>query len=118
MKTIILAVILGLASWSPAYAGEPSATTTLVTPAQDSGQSDLSIKPGQEGFKIIRGEVLKMEGNSYLVRDETGKEVRLIVNNDSKITKAFEVGDMIIAQVSDQDVVTVMTKSADAPEKK
>jgi hypothetical protein len=117
MKTIILAVILGLASWSLSYAAEPSAPTKPLQ--EESGQTNLSMTPGQtEGFKIIRGEVLKMEGNSYLVRDETGKEVRLIVNNDSKITKAFEVGDTIIAQVSDKDVVTVMTKSADAPEKK
>jgi hypothetical protein len=66
------------------------------------------------GMKRVRGEVLKMENNSYLVRDESGKEVRLIVNKDSKVEKAFEVGDWIDAQVSEEGTVRVITKSADA----
>jgi hypothetical protein len=120
MRTIALAIILGVASLTLSYAGEVSATTNLVKPVQDkSGQSDPSISPGQgEGFRIIRGEVLKMEGNSYLVKDETGKEVRMMINNGTKVDKAFEVGDTIIAQVSDQGIVTVITKSAEAPTQK
>jgi hypothetical protein len=65
-----------------------------------------------QGFRIVQGEVLKMEGNTYLVRDETGKEVRLVVNKDSKVDTAFEVGDKIVAQVSDQGVVTLIKKSS------
>ena len=76
------------------------------------GISDPSVNPGQaQGFRIIQGEVLKMEGNTYLVRDETGKEIRLTVTKDSKIEKAFEVGDRIVAQVSDQGLVTLINKS-------
>ena len=72
-----------------------------------------SLNPGQaQGFRIVQGEVLKMEGNTYLVRDETGQEVRLTVNKDSKVTTAFEVGDRIVAQVSDQGIVTLINKSA------
>ena len=56
-----------------------------------------------------------MEGNTYLVRDETGKEIRLTVTKDSKIEKAFEVGDRIVAQVSDQGVVTLINKSDTPP---
>jgi hypothetical protein len=77
---------------------------------------DPSVNPGQaQGFRIIQGEVLKMEGNTYLVRDETGKEIRLTVTKDSKIEKAFEVGDRIVAQVSDQGVVTLINKSETPP---
>jgi len=76
------------------------------------GISDPSVNPGQaQGFRIVQGEVLKMEGNTYLVRDETGKEIRLTVTKDSKIEKAFEVGDRIVAQVSDQGLVTLINKS-------
>jgi hypothetical protein len=76
------------------------------------GLADPSVNPGQaQGFKIVQGEVLKMEGNTYLIRDETGKEVRLTINKDSKVDKAFEVGDRIVAQVSDQGVATLIKKS-------
>ena len=74
--------------------------------------ADPGVNPGQaQGFKIVQGEVLKMEGNTYLIRDETGKEIRLTVTKDSKIDKAFEVGDRIVAQVSDQGVATLIKKS-------
>ena len=90
------------------------------------GISDPAVNPGQaQGFRIVQGEVLKMEGNTYLVRDETGNEVRLTVTKDSKIEKAFEVGDRIVAQVSDQGLVTLINKSetppatgAEAPQKR
>ena len=77
---------------------------------------DPSVNPSQaQGFRIIQGEVLKMEGNTYLVRDETGKEIRLTITKDSKIEKAFEVGDRIVAQVSDQGLVTLINKSETQP---
>ena len=80
------------------------------------GIADPSVNPGQaQGFRIVQGEVLKMEGNTYLVRDETGKEIRLTVTKDSKIEKAFEVGDRIVAQVSDQGLVTLINKSETPP---
>jgi hypothetical protein len=79
---------------------------------ETTGLADPSVNPGQaQGFKIVQGEVLKMEGNTYLIRDETGKEVRLIINKDSKVDKAFEVGDRIVAQVSDEGVATLIKKS-------
>ncbi|TLY20858.1 MAG: hypothetical protein E6K67_01185 [Nitrospirae bacterium] len=80
------------------------------------GIADPSVNPGQaQGFRIVQGEVLKMEGNTYLVRDETGNEIRLTVTKDSKIEKAFEVGDRIVAQVSDQGLVTLINKSETPP---
>ena len=80
------------------------------------GISDPAVNPGQaQGFRIVQGEVLKMEGNTYLVRDETGNEIRLTVTKDSKIEKAFEVGDRIVAQVSDQGLVTLINKSETEP---
>ena len=117
MKTIGLTVLLTVGLVTVYYA-EPFASPATAL-KQDQYQvvlSDSAIKTDQvTGSKQIRGEVLKMENNSYLVRDENGKEVRLIVNKDSKVVKAFEVGDWIIAQISDDGTVTMITKSSDAP---
>jgi hypothetical protein len=94
-----------------------TAGPAVVALAEDKASIlDPSVNPGQaQGFRIIQGEVLKMEGNTYLVRDETGKEIRLTVTKDSKIEKAFEVGDRIVAQVSDQGLVTLINKSETPP---
>jgi len=94
-----------------------TAGPAVLALAEDkTGISDPSVNPGQaQGFRIVQGEVLKMEGNTYLVRDETGKEIRLTITKDSKIEKAFEVGDRIVAQVSDQGLVTLINKSETPP---
>jgi hypothetical protein len=85
----------------------------VLVVAEDKTSGGGPVNPGQgQGFRIVQGEVLKMEGNTYLVRDETGQEVRLTVNKDSKVTTAFEVGDRIVAQVSDEGIVTLINKSS------
>jgi uncharacterized protein YdeI (BOF family) len=75
MKVFTVVLVLTLAA-GPA----------VMALAEDkTGISDPSVNPGQaQGFRIVQGEVLKMEGNTYLVRDETGKEIRLTITKDSK----------------------------------
>ena len=106
MKTFTAVLVLTLVAGPAIFAHAEDKT----------GISDPSVNPGQaQGFRIVQGEVLKMEGNTYLVRDETGNEIRLTVTKDSKIEKAFEVGDRIVAQVSDQGLVTLINKSETQP---
>ena len=106
MKASTMILVLTLAA-SPAVVALAEDKASILDPAVNPGQA--------QGFRIIQGEVLKMEGNTYLVRDETGNEVRLTVTKDSKIEKAFEVGDRIVAQVSDQGLVTLINKSETPP---
>ena len=106
MKTLTTVLVLTLVAGSAIFAVAEDKT----------GISDPSVNLGKaQGFRIVQGEVLKMEGNTYLVRDETGNEIRLTVTKDSKIEKAFEVGDRIVAQVSDQGLVTLINKSETPP---
>jgi hypothetical protein len=55
--------------------------------------------------KTIQGEVLRVEGNDCVIKDQDGKEVRLQI--DLPILKAenIEPGDRIEAQVNDQNHV-------------
>jgi hypothetical protein len=110
---VALIVGLGFTDVKAADDGTLSGSRLEQASGKDvTGPADPGVNPGQaQGFKIVQGEVLKMEGNTYLIRDETGKEVRLTVTKDSKVDKAFEVGDRIVAQVSDQGVATLIKKS-------
>ena len=51
------------------------------------------------GAQTISGEVLKIEGATYVIRDAFGKEVQLRVDQNSKIEGSPKVGDRIEAKV-------------------
>src|SRR5438874_13753983 len=106
MKTFTTVLVLTLVAGPAIFAVAEDKT----------GISDPSVNPGQaQRFRIVQGAVLKMEGNTYLVRHEPGKEIRLTITKDSKIEKAFDVGDRIVAQVSDPGLVTLINTSDTQP---
>lgn len=54
------------------------------------------------GSKIVEGDVLKIEGESYTVHDTAGHEVRLHVDKTTRLEGTFKVGDKVEAYVTDQ----------------
>ena len=58
--------------------------------SSESAQSDLTIK----------GDVQMIEGEFYFVKDTNGHQVRLHVNNETKLEDRIKVGDKIEARVS------------------
>ena len=49
----------------------------------------------------VKGEVTKIEGLTYTVKDRAGKEVSLIVNEDTKMDGPANVGEQIEAEAKD-----------------
>ena len=57
--------------------------------------------------KTIQGEVLRVEGNDCVIKDQDGKEVRLQIDITTLKARNIEPGDRIEAKVNDQnDVLT------------
>jgi hypothetical protein len=54
------------------------------------------------GSQAIKGDLLKIDGEFYVVKDASGKEVRLHVDKTSKLEGSFKAGDKIEAQASDK----------------
>ena len=52
--------------------------------------------------KMVDGDLLKIDGEFYVVKDASGKEVRLHVDGTSKLEGTFKAGDKIEAQASDK----------------
>lgn len=100
MKTLVYAMtfsaVLTLSAW--VLAADPGMSPGL-TPEPQAGSSGLSSGPSTSG-SMVQGEVLKIEGDTYLIKDSAGKEVRLRVTNDTKMGSAFQVGDKIEANVA------------------
>jgi hypothetical protein len=81
------AAILGIGMISLTYAAEPMAAP-----------GDMSAP----GSQAIKGDLLKIDGEFYVVKDASGKEVRLHVDKTSKLEGTFKAGDKIEAQASEK----------------
>jgi hypothetical protein len=52
--------------------------------------------------QTVQGDLLKIEGEFYVVKNADGKEVRLHVNESTKLEGTFKAGDKIEAQATDK----------------
>ena len=75
---------------------------------QEVGEKQMSdeIKGGQsKSGKTIKGEVLRVEGDTYFVKGQDGKEVRLRTDNTTQKSGVISQGDRIEANVNEQNLV-------------
>ncbi len=56
----------------------------------------------EPGSQAVRGDLLKIDGEFYVVKDTSGKEVRLHVDTTSRLEGTFKAGDKIEAQATDK----------------
>jgi hypothetical protein len=84
---------------------------------QEAGEqqmNDRESSPSIDG-KIIKGEVLRVEGDNYFIKGHDGKEVRLHTDETTQMAKNMNIaqGDRIEAQVDDQNhVVSIVSETA------
>ena len=86
----------------------------LTTPTVESRQADIGfgIVEGTKGIqkiqqdskvedlaKILRGQVIRLEGGAYVIRAKSGQEVRLPLDQYTGIDRPAHVGDWIEAQL-------------------
>lgn len=62
---------------------------------------DSMAAAGSQG--VLKGDLLKIDGDFYVVKDSAGKEVRLHVDKTSKLDGVFKAGDKVEAQATDKD---------------
>ena len=55
------------------------------------------------GSQTVKGDLLKVEGEFYVVKDMAGKEVRLHVDKTTMLDGAIKVGDKVEAQTTEKD---------------
>jgi uncharacterized protein YdeI (BOF family) len=51
---------------------------------------------------VVEGEVIKMDQESYLVKDRSGKEIKIQLDQRTKLERNLQVGDKIIAHMEPQ----------------
>jgi hypothetical protein len=58
----------------------------------------IAVAADAAGAKTVKGEVQKIDGENYTVKDDTGKEVKLHVSPETKKEGDIKVGAKIEAQ--------------------
>jgi sporulation protein YlmC with PRC-barrel domain len=67
------------------------------------------MRPGMlSDSHTIRGEVHKVVGGDYVIKDVSGERVRLHVESGTKMNRVPNVGDRIKAEVNDSDTAIVI----------
>jgi hypothetical protein len=89
LALIVFASLLGISPFS--QAADPDTTPRHLRPQSAEGLP----RP-----QTLEGEVLRYEGNYYVVRDITGKQVRLYTDKTTKIDGNLSPGDKIVARTA------------------
>jgi translation initiation factor IF-1 len=94
---------LGPSNAAQADDNEPSASDVMKTYSQ-TDQHGFKEHSHVEDAKTIKGEVLRVEGDNYFVKESDGKEVRMHIDQTTKMgERNINQGDVIEAQVNDQN---------------
>src|SRR2546422_8606597 len=94
LRTLFVASVFSIGLASLGHGAEP-----IPTDSSKAAASDLTIK----------GDVQVIEGEFYFVKDTTGHQVRLHVNNETKLEDRIKVGDKIEAMVTSEGHATSIT---------
>ena len=94
LRTLFVATAFSVGMAFLGHGAEP-----IPTDSSKMAASDLTIK----------GDVQMIEGEFYFVKDTTGHQVRLHVNNESKLEERIKVGDKIEARVTSEGHATSIT---------
>jgi hypothetical protein len=73
---------------------------------QKAGEQQTSdeLKGGQsKDVKMIKGDLLRVEGDNYVVKGQDGKEVRMDIDKTTEKIGSFKQGDRIEAEVNGEN---------------
>ena len=95
MTILPIALLLVLGIIVPPAAGDSTTPDKGGAPTNASG--------------VLQGRIQKIDGESYIIKDTAGKEVRVRVGKDSVVDARIKVGDKVDVQMgSDGHAVTVL----------
>jgi len=59
-------------------------------------------QPAAASSQTVKGDLLKIEGEFYVVKEDSGKELRLHVDKSTKVEGEIKAGDKIEVQATDK----------------
>lgn len=94
--------------------GGTSASTQNDSPGagrQDTGIADPTVNPGQAvGTRNIQGRIIQSDERTYRIRQSSGEEVVLIVDDDTRGDTDLRPGDFITGKATHQGRAVIVKK--------
>jgi hypothetical protein len=95
LTAVSLAFLLGIASLAY-FLGKMTQTAAVPPPTPvEQPRSKTQKLPTQ----TVQGEVVSKDSNSYVVKDASGRQFRLRINEKTKVEEQPKVGDKVVARV-------------------
>lgn len=112
MPTVVRLLSCGFLLWV-GLPGDVTQADTLV-PGSDTGKASQSQRTGrqdnpkelsmrQQVFHIIQGDVLRVEGDTYFIKELGGKEMSLRADASTMKAEKIQVGDRIEAKIDENN---------------
>ena len=73
------------------------------------GSAGMSTAGGQS----VQGELLKIEGQNYTVKDKSGEEVRFVVDKETQLKGQVKEGDTIEAKIAQDGTADWVKKASE-----
>jgi hypothetical protein len=104
LAVVVWTLTLGFTTFThgvgPFFENERAPGNRVEGPAPDFRLPGQNLPPPAASAERVQGEVLKIEGEYYVVRDAAGNDVRLHIDKDTKMEIVPQVGDKIEAQMT------------------
>ena len=65
------------------------------------------------GGQSVKGELVKIDGENYTVKDKSGQEVRFVVDKETKLQGQIKEGDTIEAKIAQDGTADYVKKAAE-----
>jgi len=98
--------LLGLGFCTAMHAAEQPSTSERVKPSHSAHRGHDHLKPDVDtgqGIETIKGEVLRIKGQHFYVRQTNGKEMHLHTKPTTQMKRDLKKGDRIEVKVDDQN---------------
>jgi len=73
------------------------------------GSAGMSTAGGQS----VKGELVKIDGENYTVKDKSGQEVRFVVDKETKLQGQIKEGDAIEAKIAQDGTADYVKKASE-----
>jgi len=96
---------MGLGNVAQADPMVPRADTGKASQSQKTGEQDNPKEPSirQQVAHIIQGDVLRVEGDTYFIKELGGKEMSLRADASTMKAEKIQVGDRIEAKIDENN---------------
>ena len=112
---IVVSILFAAGTAVAAYAADASAPVQgSKSPIVKEGAN--ATPEGGTARSVVTGEVLKIDGKDYLVKDQSGKEVHFQLDERTLMNATPKVGDKIMAKVEPQGNAYSINLASDSTE--